>query len=298
MAILLALVGFFVSSQLSTPAARPRHDASGGHSSGRKAVVTPAAQKVDSGTEDLFTVPAVATYLDGQTDNITAAVYNDLTGTTSLYHPGVADDTASIIKVDILATLLSEAQAQDLALTPEEQELSQEMIEESDDDDAQDLWDSEGGATAVGHFDAAAGLTQTTPDAAGYWGLTTTTAADQVQLLKKVAYPNPLLTDSSRSYELDLMTHVDPDQAWGVSSGVATGATVAIKNGWLPLDSGGWEMNSIGFINGDGRNYLVAVLTDGNANEAQGIDAIEGLSDLIWKQLAPPSRTEKHSTHA
>jgi hypothetical protein len=298
MAILLALIGFFVSSHLSAPAARPRHVASRGHdSSGRKAAFTPAAQKVDSGAEDLFTVPAVATYLSGQTDNITAAVYNDLTGTTSLYHPGVADDTASIVKVDILATLLSEAQAQDLPLTPDEQELSQDMIEESDDDDAQALWDSEGGATAVGHFDDAAGLTQTTPDAAGYWGLTTTTAADQVQLLKKVAYPNPLLTDSSRNYELDLMTHVDPDQAWGVSSGVEAGATVAIKNGWLPLDSGGWEMNSIGFIDGGGRNYLVAVLTDGNANEAQGIDAIEGLSDLIWKELAP-SRTGKHSIHA
>jgi hypothetical protein len=170
------------------------------------------------------------------------------------------------------------------------------MIEESDDDDAQDLWDAEGGATAVGRFDDAAGLTRTVPDAAGYWGLTTTTAADQVQLLKKVAYPNALLTDTSRRYELDLMTHVDPDQAWGVSSGVATRATVALKNGWLPLDSGGWEMNSIGFIDGDGRNYLVAVLTDENANEAQGIDAIEGLSDLIWKELAPsrtpaPSRT-------
>ena len=127
----------------------------------------------------------------------------------------------------------------------------------------------------------------TTPNEAGYWGLTTTTAADQVQLLKKVAYPNSLLTDASRNYELGLMTNVDPDQAWGVSSGVGAGATIAIKNGWLPLDSGGWQINSIGYIHGDGRDYLVAVLTDGQATEADGIDAIEGLSDLIWKALAP-----------
>ena len=191
------------------------------------------------------------------------------------------------MKVDILATLLTQAQAQNQPLSAEQQYLSQEMIEESDDDDAQDLWDAEGGATAVSAFDAQAGLTQTTPDAAGYWGLSTTTAADQVQLLKKVAYPNSLLTDASRNYELDLMTNVDPDQAWGVSSGVGAGATIAIKNGWLPLDSGGWQINSIGYIHGDGRDYLVAVLTDGQATEADGIDAIEGLSDLIWKALAP-----------
>ncbi len=46
-------------------------------------------------------------------------------------------------------------------------------------------------------------------------------------------------------------------------------------------------MNSIGYVHGDGRDYLVAVLTDGNATEAQGIDTIESLSDLIWENLAP-----------
>ncbi len=44
-----------------------------------------------------------------RTDNLTAAVYDNVTGTTSLYRPGVAEDTASIMKVDILATLLAQA---------------------------------------------------------------------------------------------------------------------------------------------------------------------------------------------
>ena len=136
------------------------------------------------------------------------------------------------------------------------------MIEESDNDDAQDLWDTEGGATAVSAFDAAAGLTQTTPDAAGYWGLSTTTAADQVQLLRTLAYPNAVLTPASRAYELNLMEHVDADQAWGVSAGVAAGSTVALKNGWLSLSGGGWQVNSIGYVDGHGRNYVIAVLTD------------------------------------
>jgi hypothetical protein len=253
--------------------------------------VAGTARKATTGTGDLFVDPAIAGYLARQNDGLTAAVYDELTGYTSLYRPAVAEDTASIMKVDILATLLTEAQAQDRSLTPDEQELSEEMIEESDDDDAQDLWDAEGGAAAVSRFDAQAGLSETTPDAAGYWGLSTTTAADQVQLLKAVAYPNSLLTDASRAYELDLMTHVDPSQTWGVSSGVAAGATVAIKNGWLPLDSGPWQINSIGYVNGDGRDYLVAVLTDGNASEAEGIDTIEGLSSLIWQELAPATKS-------
>ena len=241
-------------------------------------------------SKDLFADPLLSAYLAGVTDNVTAAVYDDVTGETSVYRPGVAEDTASIMKVDILATLLAEDQAHGEVLTPAQDGLSQDMIEQSNNDDAQDLWDAEGGATAVTNFDTTAGLTQTTPDAAGYWGLSTTTAADQVQLLRRVAYPNGVLTTPSRDYELGLMSHVESDQAWGVSSGVAPSATVALKNGWLPLDSGGWQVNSIGHIDGDGRDYVVAMLSDGNATEAQGIDTLQGLAALVWQALEPTAQ--------
>jgi hypothetical protein len=279
-----------VVSHLTAPPGRPRRQAGHHHEASTTKVarkISSVSHDVASPPEDVFAGPTVAGYLASHPDGLTAAVYDAVNGDTSLYRPGVAEDTASIIKVDVLATLLTQAQAQDRTLTPEEQELSEYMIEESDDDDATDLWNEVGGAPAVRSLDAAAGLTDTTPNEAGYWGLTTTTAADQVQLLKRVAFPNTVLNDASRAYELDLMTHVDSDQAWGVSAGVAPGTTVAIKNGWLPLDAGGWQINSIGYVDGDGRDYLVAVLTNGNATEGQGIDTIEGLSELLWNELAP-----------
>ena len=43
----------------------------------------------------------------------------------------------------------------------------------------------------------------------------------------------------------------------------------------------------IGYVNGDGRDYVIAVLTDGSTSEAAGIATIEGLSTLIWQELAP-----------
>jgi beta-lactamase family protein len=248
--------------------------------------ITAATQHVATGTGDLFDAPPVAAYLAGTTQDVTAAVYDDVTGVTSVYRPGVAQETASIMKVDILATLLARGQSDGRALTAGEQSLAVPMMEESDNDDAQDLWDSEGGATAVRAFDTQAGLTQTDPDAAGYWGLSTTTAADQVQLLRTVAYPNAILTPASQAYELNLMENVASDQAWGVSSGVEAGSTVALKNGWLPLDSGGWQVNSIGYVDGLGRDYVIAVLTDDDT-EADGINFIQGLSGLIWQELAP-----------
>jgi hypothetical protein len=46
-------------------------------------------------------------------------------------------------------------------------------------------------------------------------------------------------------------------------------------------------VNSIGYVNGDGRDYLIAVLTSANTTEAQGIETVEGLSKLAWQELAP-----------
>jgi len=72
------------------------------------------------------------------------------------------------------------------------------------------------------------------------------------------------------------MEHINPTQDWGVSGGVPRNATVALKNGWLPLgESGSWEINSIGWVRGDRRNYLIAVLTAHDPGEQYGIDTIE-----------------------
>jgi hypothetical protein len=249
--------------------------------------VITVSHHLSPGASDLFDQPSAAAYLAANSaEDVTAAVYDEVTGHTSVYRPETVEVTASVMKVDILATLLAQDQADGQSLVPGDQALSQSMIEESDNDDAQDLWDVDGGATAVRSFDTAAGLTQTTPDAAGYWGLSTTTAADQVQLLRTLAYPNDVLTPVSQSYELGLMAHVEADQAWGVSAGPGANTAVDLKNGWLPLDSGGWQVNSIGYVDGDGRNYVIAVLTDG-ASEADGIATIEGLSGLLWQALAP-----------
>jgi hypothetical protein len=60
--------------------------------------------------------------------------------------------------------------------------------------------------------------------------------------------------------------------------------TVHVKNGWLP-DGTGWHVNSIGAFTGDDRNYLIAVLTDENASEQEGIDTIEAVARVVHRDL-------------
>ncbi len=228
---------------------------------------------------------AVTSYLASRAGNVTAAVYDELTGQTFVVNPSSAQDTASIVKVDILATALREAQSQGRFLTPGEESLAVPMIEVSDNAAATALWGDVGGAGGVSAFDRLVGMPGTTPNAAGYWGLTTTTAVDQVALLRDLAYSGAVLPAASRSYELSLMEHVTSSQAWGVSAGVAPGSTVALKNGWLPLAAGDWQVNSIGVVSGSGRSYAIAVLTTGDPSLGYGIQSISQVSQLVWGAL-------------
>jgi beta-lactamase class A len=239
---------------------------------------------------DVFTTPAVASYLASRPGSTTAALYNLATGSSEVYNRSVSETTASIIKVDILATLLYQSQQHVTPLTNEQVQLATIMIEDSDDNAATDLWDDVGGGPGVAAFNKLVGMTGTDPNDSDLWGLSTTTAADQVKLLRQLVQGN-LLSPEARKYVLSLMEDVEPSQAWGVSSGVPSGVTVAIKDGWDPLGTGtNWQINTEGWVDGDGRDYVLAVLTNDEPDEYDAVQTVQGLSSLVWGQLAPASQ--------
>jgi hypothetical protein len=233
-----------------------------------------------------FASTALRAFLASRAGDITASAYDIATGQLFTYRPGVHGDDASIAKVDILATALYEAQEHGTTLTALEQELATGAIEESDNDDAEQLWQIVGGNPGIAAFNARVGMTQTILDPEGAWGLYESTASDQIRLLQHIALPNDVLSGASRDYEIDLMHDVEPDQDWGVSAGVLSPATVALKNGWLPVGPG-WEINSIGQVSGRYRDYLLAVLTSDDPSMAYGVATIEGISQQVWEYFLP-----------
>jgi hypothetical protein len=222
-----------------------------------------------------------------------AAVYDVASGREWSLGTGRPQAEASIVKLDILQTLLARDHAPTLPAA--DLPVAQSMMEDSDNDAATSLWYAAGGPEGIGSYNQAAGLRATTlstcVECTGFpwpgWGLTTTTPADQITLLRQLISPESRLSASQRAYVLGLMENVTPPQRWGVTGGVPAGVTVALKNGWLPLDDADqdWQINSIGWIDGDGRNYLIAVLTTGNPTEQSGIDAIERLSSVVWENM-------------
>ncbi len=227
---------------------------------------------------------SVVGYLKTRQSVISIAVFNAKTRSVTTLNSQTSYVTASIVKATIMAALLWQSQNTGHPLTATDKALMTTMIEDSDNASATSLWYAAGAAPGIASFLRAAGLSHTIPGANGYWGLTETTVLDQVRLVKLLSYPNSLLTPASQAYADYLMEHIVSWEDWGVSTGPLGRATVMLKNGWLPI-SGGWEINSIGHVSGDGRNYVIALLSRNNPTEAYGIQTLDTVSALIWKAL-------------
>ncbi|MFI1506387.1 serine hydrolase [Streptomyces sp. NPDC020597] len=205
---------------------------------------------------------------------VSVAVLAMDSGAAAVYG-GSAFDTASIVKVDILAALLLQAQDAGRRLTAAEKAYAVAMIEDSDNDSASALWRSIGTAEGLDAANERFGLTDTTGGEGMLWGLTRTTAADQLTLLRQVFGDTSELSEASRTYVRGLMGRIAAGQQWGVSA-AADGSSWALKNGWLPRSATGlWDVDSIGRVTAGGRDYLVAVLSNGNATQAAGISLVE-----------------------
>jgi beta-lactamase class A len=236
---------------------------------------------------------ALASYAATKKAHVGIAVFDRVTGATVTYNDGVRFATASVVKMDILATVLYQNQKAGRQLSATQKALATKMITASDNNAATSLWNSVGGASGVAAANKVFGLTQTKPNYA--WGMTTTTPSDQVRLLGVLTNPNSPLSQANQQYELGLMAKVEADQRWGVPRAAGTGATgVYNKNGWLASirDRGRWIVNSVGRIVEPGHDWLVAVLSDHSSSMGSGITVIEHetVTAVNGLRSAPPTQ--------
>ncbi|MFI1863638.1 serine hydrolase [Streptomyces jumonjinensis] len=252
---------------------------------------TPAAPPAVSCTSQKAGLAAalkkdITAALKNRKGTIAVQVDDAVTGTSCTLRATQKFDSASVVKVTVLGALLLDAQRQERKLTSREKSLAKAMITKSDNASTSTLW-KQLGPTKVKRFIKAAGMTDTTPGADRYWGLTQITARDQQRLLGRLTTKNSLLTDDSRAYARKLMGEVVRDQRWGTPAGAPATATVQVKNGWLPRKTHGWRVHSIGAFTGKGHNYTISVLTHGNKTMTDGVNTIQAVSRAIHKRLSP-----------
>ncbi|TVL87974.1 serine hydrolase [Streptomyces sp. SAJ15] len=201
-------------------------------------------------------------------------------------------DSASTVKVTVLATLLWDAKKSNRKLTERESRLATAMITRSDNDSTTALW-RQLGTSKVKGFLKAAGMTRTTldPDRPDrYWGLTQINVRDEQKLLSLITTKNKVLSDSARAYILKLMNKVVADQRWGTPAGAPSTVKVHVKNGWLPRKTHGWRVHSLGAFTGGGRTYTMTVLTHDVRTDTDGINTIQAVSRVIHRDLNPGAK--------
>ncbi|GIH29751.1 hypothetical protein Aph01nite_80610 [Acrocarpospora phusangensis] len=269
-------------SPSATPVATPQHQAA---SLQLSAIPTDRTEPV---------LPIDKTKLNGRLRGIvakqpgrtTAAVEDLFTGRVYQFSPQLVLPTASTAKVDILMAALRTTRWTSLP-APVRRD-ADIMIRVSDNKAADRLWERigrEGGLTTANR---AFKLKRTTAIGGRCvdlycWGITQTTAADQVRLVKLLTRKDSPVKD--RRVILDLMEKVVPEQKWGVSAGACAGETVALKNGWLKhVANEKWVIVSAGLIAG---RFAVAVLTEDNETSDAGIAKVEN----ITRQLLAAFRT-------
>jgi beta-lactamase class A len=213
------------------------------------------------------------------------AVLDKKTGQKFSYRGTRTYDTASVVKVQVLACLLMTAQDKDRDLTSTELALAKRMIRLSDNDATTSLFNKLGKNSAVQSCDKRLGLTETKVNSA--WGLTRTTVDDQVKLLSQLVSTSSPLDADSRKLAFTLMNSVDKSQEWGVPAAARSGETFTVKNGWdtRTADRGRWVVNSVGRITSANTDVSVAVLSHGHASMGAGIAVVEKVAKMTRQYL-------------
>jgi beta-lactamase class A len=219
--------------------------------------------------------------------DFSVAVLDRKTGQRYSFQGTAKFDTASVVKASVLACLLLRAQDKDRDLTASEKSLTGHMIRESDNNATTTLFGQLGKVNGLTKCDKRLGMTQTLVSPS--WGLTRTTADDQVRLLSEMVDAKGPLEKESQTYAYGLMSTVLDADRWGVPSIAKPGETATVKNGWdtRSADGGLWAINTIGrIVSADKKTDVsLAVLSHKNQTKEAGIALVEKVAAMTRQYL-------------
>lgn len=195
--------------------------------------------------------------------------YDYVTNTECYFNLEQSFRTASVIKATILGTLLRRQED----ISAEEAPVVEKMIVKSDDPSALELWHKldcgvPGGKCAqVEKFLKDAGMFNTALHSTQAYGMTMTTAKDQIRLLRLFLDDGTFFSESRRQYAQGLLERANP--RYGITHLQPPGTQAQVKPGYAPLhdeDGRFWNVNIIGHVYGGAQryNYLMTMFSDNN----------------------------------
>ena len=200
-------------------------------------------------------------------------------------------ETASVIKVVVMACIMHRAEQEGRLVDEWELSLMWPMITASDNDATDILWNELGGGPGVADCLADLGATGITPYYGPYWGTSTASAVGMATFTGRLAF-GELVNGVHRAVALAMLTSVIDDQRWGIPAGAEDSGEeiVGVKDGWYP-DDDGWRVNSVGFVSPLSPTetpYAIAAMTNYQSTMEYGIATIEGTAMPLYEALRTP----------
>lgn len=225
-------------------------------------------------------LPDVATYLKSIGPNASAVLYDVTHNVYYTYNGSSQFIVASSMKVPIMLTFFDMVEQQGREPDDNEVGLLTTMIENSNNDSASALFDAVGGADGITAYMQRINVSGLSPDQDS-WGYSLITPQAMVDMLT-LLYQGKILNDAHRSLAFNLMENVEPDQQVGVGDTAPGGATVAMKDGWVPGPDNQWAMNSSGIVTIGQQTYILSVYTQ----EQQSLDDGQAIVRHVCSSIA------------
>ncbi len=198
------------------------------------------------------------------------------------YRPDHVEWSASVVKAMLMVVYLDEPSVRGRAITAHERDILGPMITESDNDDAQIVFDTVGQG-ALRALARRVGMTHfaTSP----IWGETQITAADQTKFFLHI---DSFVVARHRAYAMSLLAGIVPSERWGIGEVAPRGWKLYFKGGW-GYGTGLLDHQVVLLVRGCAR-VSIAVLTMYDGSHPYGKETLKGIFERLLRGLPTPKR--------
>ena len=249
-------------------------------------LVTPTSTRTSAGIDAMD--EELAEYLSGLGKRVGVDAYDVTRGVTYTYNADLSYYCASSVKVAIMLTFFTQIETKGREPTAHELSLLRTMIENSNNNSAESLYEEIGAQKGINAFMKSVGISGLVPNKPGWWGHSTITPTTMVALLTRL-HEGTVLNDKHRAQALGYMEHIDSAGRVGIGDSSPAGATVAMKDGWTTaLDGTGTSVvNTSGIVTLGSETYILSVYTDKDRGYAAGWKIIRYVAKVVGQRLMP-----------
>ncbi|HEX9068362.1 MAG TPA: hypothetical protein VF807_06300, partial [Ktedonobacterales bacterium] len=218
-----------------------------------------------------------------QGGNLGVAIYDVTHNIQYADNRDVRFTLAGSARITIMLSYIESVESQGHQLSGSDMSALTAMIEQADGNATQALYKAAGADVGQTAFAQAHGIPYQACKTG--WQCSQSTPGGILQALSLVQQ-GKILNATDRATVLDLMSHVQSGQQWGVGSSAPPGSKFYLTNGWAPNSANtGWDINTSGIVVTGSQTWVVSVYAQHQPNFDGNPTLMNQVCSLVAKAL-------------